>query len=214
MVSRKILAVVVVVLMSVSLVSCATESGYYDPAASAGAGALGGAAAGAALGAIIGAATGSPATGAWIGAASGAVVGGIGGALYAQHKNQQMRDAAMAAQYYNYSPSRGALIEVNEVSNMPSTVRPGQNVDMMMTYTVLTPENAPTTVTLSREVTMGGRMVGQPYQVQAVNQNGTFQDRVGFSVPRDAPPGTYAVSNRVASAYGTSQRTSYFTVVY
>jgi len=214
MVSRKILALAVVVIMSVSLVSCATESGYYDPARSAGAGALGGAAAGAALGAIIGAATGSPATGAWIGAASGALVGGIGGALYAQHKNSQMRDAAAASQYYNYTPDRGAMVQVNDASNTPGAVRPGQNVDMFMTYTVLTPEGAPTQVTLSREVTTAGRTVGQPYQVQATNQNGTFQDRVGFTVPRDAPPGTYAVRNRVMSSYGTSERTSYFTVVY
>lgn len=211
---RKSLALLMVLIFAVSLVGCVTESGYYDPARSAGAGALGGAATGAALGAIIGAATGSPATGAWIGAASGALVGAIGGALYAEHRNQQMRSAAMAAQYYNYTPARGAIIEVNEAAAMPSTVRPGQTVDMLMTYTVLTPENIPVQVTLYRDVSTAGRPVGQPYQVQATNQNGTYQDRVGFTIPRDAPPGTYAVRNRVMTAYGSSERTAYFTVVY
>jgi len=204
---------IVLLVFGVSLVGCATN-GYYDPARSAGAGALGGAATGAALGAIIGAATGSPATGAWVGAASGAIVGGVGGALYARHKNQQMRDREAAAQYYGYSADRGALVEVNDVRTSPTAVRPGQNVDMTMTYTVLTPDGAPTQVTLYREVTHGGRTVGQPYQTQAYNQNGTHQDMVGFTVPRDAPPGTYAVRNQVASSYGTSERTAYFTVVY
>jgi len=213
MTGRKILALAVVLIFSVSLVGCATN-GYYDPARSAGAGALGGAAAGAALGAIIGAATGSPATGAWVGAASGALVGGIGGALYARHKNQQMRDRAAAAQYYGYSPDRGALVEVNEVRTMPNSVRPGQNVDMSMTYTILTPDGSPAQVTLVREVRHGGRTVGDPYQVRNVDQNGTHQDMVGFTVPRDAPPGSYAVSNRVITPYGSSERTSYFTVVY
>jgi|UniRef100_A0A7C5EN08 hypothetical protein len=211
---RKSLALLVILVFAVTFLGCVTESGYYDPARSAGAGALGGAATGAALGAIIGAATGSPATGAWIGAASGALVGAIGGALYAEHRNQQMRNAAMAAEYYNYTPARGALVEVNEARALPATVRPGQTVDMLMTYTVLTPENAPVQVTLYRDVSMGGRPVGQPYQVQATNQNGTYQDRVGFTVPRDAPPGTYAVRNRVMTAFGTSERTAYFRVVY
>ena len=212
MTGRKILALAVVLIFSMSLVGCATN-GYYDPGRSAGAGALGGAATGAALGAIIGAATGSPATGAWVGAASGAIVGGVGGALYARHKNQQTRDRARAAQAYGYTPTRGSMVDVNEVRTMPTTARPGQNVDMAMTYTVLTPDNAPTQVTLVREVRHAGRTVGQPYQVQAVNQNGTHQDMVGFTVPRGAPPGSYAVSNRVITPYGSSERTSYFTVV-
>ena len=89
--SRKFLALAIVLIFSVSLAGCATESGYYDPGRSAGAGALGGAATGAALGAIIGAATGSPATGAWMGAAAGGVLGGVGGYLYAEHRNSEIQ---------------------------------------------------------------------------------------------------------------------------
>ena len=88
--ARKILAIAMVLILGAGLAGCATESGYYDPGRSAGAGALGGAATGAALGAIIGAATGSPATGAWVGAAAGGVVGAVGGYLYAEHRNSQM----------------------------------------------------------------------------------------------------------------------------
>ena len=77
--TRKCLAIAGVVLLVVSLAGCVTDSGYYDPARSAGAGALGGAATGAAIGSIIGAATGNAATGAWVGAAAGGVLGGVGG---------------------------------------------------------------------------------------------------------------------------------------
>jgi hypothetical protein len=209
----KILAVALVLLLSVSFMSCTTPSGTYSPGKSAGAGALGGAAAGAAIGSIIGAATGSPATGAWVGAASGAIVGGIGGALYARHMNQQMRSREMAAQQYNYSSSRGAVVDINEVRTTPSTVRPGQTVDIYTTYTILTPQDTPAQVTLYRQVTRNGQVVGQPHSVQASNQNGTYQDRVGFTVPRSAPPGTYTVNNRIASSYGTAERSAYFTVV-
>ena len=210
---HRIIAVALVLLLSVSFMSCTTPSGTYDPGRSTAAGAAGGAVAGAAIGSIIGAATGSPATGAWVGAASGAIVGGVGGALYARHMNQQMRSREMAAQQYNYSASRGAVVDINEVRATPTTVRPGQTVDIFTTYTILTPQDTPAQVTLYREVRRNGQVVGQPHSVQARNQNGTYQDRVGFTVPRSAPPGNYTVNNRVASAYGTAERSAFFTVV-
>jgi hypothetical protein len=209
---HRIMAVPLVFLLSVSLLSCATSSGTYEPGKSAGAGALGGAAAGAAIGSIIGAATGSPATGAWVGAATGAIAGGVGGALYARHMNQQMRNRAMAAQQYNYTPARGVLVDVSGATATPNTVRAGQTVNMSMTYTILNPDNTPTQVTLYREVRQNGQTVGQPNAVQVMNQNGTFQDRVAFTVPPNAGPGIYTVSNRVLSSYGSAERTSSFTV--
>lgn len=210
---RKSLAVLLALSVVISLAGCATDSGYYDPGRSAAAGALGGAAAGAALGSIIGAAAGAPGKGAWIGAASGALAGGIAGAAYAHHKNQQLRSGEAAMQQYHYGPGQAAMVDLNEAVTQPSTVRPGQTVDMVLTYTILTPDNAPTQVSLYRAVTLGSTQVGQPYQTQAVNQNGTYQDRVGFQVPPDAPPGTYTVSNRVTTAFGSQERLSYFTVV-
>ena len=70
--TRKWLAIASVVLLVVSLAGCVTDSGYYDPARSAGAGALGGAATGAAVGSIIGAASGHAGTGAWVARPPGA----------------------------------------------------------------------------------------------------------------------------------------------
>jgi len=208
----RIMALPFVLLLSISLLSCATPSGTYNPGESTAAGALGGAAAGAAIGSIIGAATGSPGTGAWVGAATGAIAGGVGGALYARHMNQQMRNRELAAQQYNYNPSRGVLVDVSQAAAVPNTVRPGQTVDISMTYTVLNPDNTPTKVTLYREVRLNGQTVGQPNTVQVMNQNGTFQDRVAFSVPPVAGPGLYTVSNRVLTDYGSAERTSSFTV--
>lgn len=209
---RKILTVVVLVLFTVSLAGCATN-GYYDPARSAGAGALGGAATGAALGAIIGAATGSPATGAWVGAAAGAVVGGVGGYLYAEHQNNQTRSAAMAAQSYHYTPARGDMVDISEVDASPNTLRRGQTINLVMTYTILTPEDAMVPVNLYREIRRDGVAVGSPYQGSASNRNGSYVDRVGLTIPSDAAPGRYTVINRIMTPRGTAERVTYFTVI-
>ncbi len=210
--SRKILTLAMVVIFGLSLAGCQTESGYYDPGRSAGAGVLGGAATGAALGAIIGAATGSPATGAWIGAAAGGLVGGVGAYLYAQHKNNEIRDQRAAAAAYNYQPSQGNVVNIDQAYADPAVASPGQQVNLGMQYTILTPSNAPASLTLVREVRYQGQLLGQPYQTTVSSANGTFSDSVAYSLPRNASPGNYTVTSRLASSYGSSQKEAYFTV--
>ncbi len=209
--NRKCLAMAIVVLFTVSLAGCATESGYYDPARSAGAGALGGAATGAALGAIIGAATGNAATGAWVGAAAGGLLGGVGGALYAEHRNSEIRSSQDAAQAYNYQ-GQGNVVSVDNVMASPSTVSPGQQVMLSANYTILTPENGPVSATLVREIRYQGSLVGSPYQTQVTNSNGSYQDNVTYSLPNNATPGVYTVVTRLMSSYGTSEREASFSV--
>jgi len=208
---RKSLVVALICIFIGSLAGCATN-GYYDPARSAGAGALGGAATGAAVGSIIGAATGSPATGAWVGAAAGGVLGAVGGYLYAEHRNSQARSSQAAAQAYNYTPTQGNVVSIDRVDVNPSRVTAGQQVQLGMTYTILTPDNRPAAVTLVREVRLGGTMVGQPYQTTVNNANGTYTDQVAYSLPGNATRGTYTVTSRINSNYGSDQREGSFTV--
>ena len=209
--TRKWMAIAGVVLLVVSLAGCVTDSGYYDPARSAGAGALGGAATGAALGAIIGAATGNAATGAWIGAASGAVVGGVGGALYASHRNSEIRSSQAAAQAHNYQ-GQGNVISVDNVTASPGMARPGQQIMLGVDYTILTPDNQPVSANLVREIRYHGNLVGSPYQTTVTNANGGYNDTVTYSLPGNATPGVYTVVTRLNSNYGTSQREASFSV--
>ena len=209
--TRKWLAIAGAVLLVVSLAGCVTDSGYYDPARSAGAGALGGAATGAAIGSIIGAATGHAATGAWVGAAAGGVLGGVGGALYASHRNSEISSSQAAAQTNNYQ-GQGNVVSVDNVTASPSTVRPGQQVNLGMNYTILTPANSPVSVTLVREIRYQGNLLGSPYQTTVSNANGSYNDDVSYSLPNNATPGVYTVVTRLSSNYGTSQRDASFTV--
>ena len=208
---RKSLVVALICILIGFLSGCATN-GAYDPGRSTAAGALGGAATGAAIGSIVGAATGSPATGAWVGAAAGGVVGAVGGYLYAEHRNSQARSSQAAAQAYNYTPAQGNVVSIDRVEANPSTVGAGQQVQLGMTYTILTPDNQPVAVTLVREVRFGGSTVGQPYQTTVNNANGTYTDQVAYSLPGNATRGTYTVTSRINSTYGNAQRDGSFTV--
>jgi hypothetical protein len=209
--TRKWLAIASVVLLVVSLAGCVTDSGYYDPARSAGAGALGGAATGAAIGSIIGAASGHAGTGAWVGAAAGGVLGGVGGALYASHRNSEIRSGQAAAQANNYQ-GQGNVVSVDRASASPGMARPGQQINLGVDYTILTPDNQPVSATLVREIRYQGNLVGSPYQTTVSNSNGTFNDNVSYSLPNNATPGVYTVTSRLTSNYGTSQRDASFSV--
>ena len=208
---RKSFMVALISIFIGSLAGCVTD-GTYDPGRSAGAGALGGAATGAAIGSIVGAATGHAGTGAWVGAATGGVLGAVGGYLYAEHRNSQARSSQAAAQAYNYTPAQGNVVSIDRVEANPSTVAPGQQVQLGMTYTILTPDNQPVPVTLVREVRFGGSTVGQPYQTTVNNANGTFTDQVAYTLPGNATRGTYTVTSRINSNYGSTQRDGSFTV--
>ena len=209
--TRKWLAIAGVVLLVVSLAGCVTDSGYYDPARSAGAGALGGAATGAAIGSIIGAATGHAATGAWVGAAAGGTLGLVGGALYASHRNSEIRSAQAAAQANNYQ-GQGNVVSVDRTTASPGMARPGQQIMLGVDYTILTPDNMPVSANLVREIRYQGSLVGSPYQTTVSNTNGSYNDTVTYSLPGNANPGVYTVVTRLMSNYGTSQREASFSV--
>ena len=147
-----------------------------------------------------------------MGAAAGGVAGAVGGYLYAEHRNSQARSSQAAAQTYNYTPAQGNVVSIDRVDVNPSTVRPGQQVQLGMTYTILTPNNQPAAVTLVREVRFGGSPVGQPYQTTVNNANGTYTDQVAYSLPGNATRGTYTVTSRINSSYGSDQREGSFTV--
>jgi hypothetical protein len=132
----------------------------------------------------------------------------VGGYLYAEHRNSQISSQQAAA----YNPSQGNVVSVDAADASPSVVRPGQQVNLGMTYTILTPSNLPASVTLVREVRYNGQLLGQPYQTTVSNANGTFNDSVAYSLPSNASYGNYSVTSRVTSSYGSSSREAYFSV--
>lgn len=139
-------------------------------------------------------------------------MGGVGGYMYAQHRNSEIQSQQAAAQANNYQPSQGNVVSVDSATATPSVVSPGQQVNLGMSYTILTPSNIPVSVTLVREVYYNGQSLGQPYQTTVSNANGTFSDSVAYSLPSNASPGNYTVTSRLTSSYGSSQRDASFTV--
>lgn len=99
---------------------------------------------GAAKGAGIGAATGALAgailapegaglKGAVLGGLAGALVGGLIGNYTVDKK----LSAEQTASKYNFQPSSGTMVRIENVTTTPTTVRPGDKIDIQTTYALL-----------------------------------------------------------------------------
>jgi hypothetical protein len=197
----KIIAVILcLTLMSLPL-GCANVMEEHKGAA-VGAGA--GGAVGGVMGALIGHGTGAVVVGALAGALLGGAIGHFG---YDQEKNREQ-----TAKDYSYKESQGTVLRIENLKATPATVRPGETVDLKMTYAVLhdSPDTR-ITVTEVREITYKGELVGRP-EVKVEQADGTYTTSVPLQLPSSAEKGTYKVKAMVESQYAKDAREITFTV--
>lgn len=174
---------------------------------------------GAATGAGVGAATGALA-GALLGSKGAktemAVVGGLLGALaggaIGHYAYDQKRTKDETAQKYQYKPSDGTLVRIEEVSVIPSEVKPGERVDMKMTYAVLGAGTGKALeVVETREIRYQGELYGKP-EVRVSREDGTFTSSIPLVLPPDAKKGRYTVTMAVKGGSVSDAKESSFQV--
>jgi hypothetical protein len=196
----KIISVVTLFcFMAVGLFGCASIPEEHKGAAT-------GAAVGGAAGVLAGVALGDT-KGAIIGGLAGALIGGlIGHYAYDQKKTKEE-----TAQKYAYQSSMGTMLRIEGVTVVPSTVKPGDKVNLNATYAVLAPTDTDINITETREIRMGGELVGKP-EVNVTRRGGTYSSTVPLFLPSDAKPGTYTVMTTIQSEKAKDSRETSFTV--
>ncbi len=192
------------VLLCLTLVSlftgCATIEEH--PGAAVGAGA--GAATGAVAGALIGKGAGATVV--------GGLIGGLVGGAIGHYAYDAPRSRAETAKVYDYSPSQGTVLTIEDEYAAPNVVHPGDVVDLKLTYAVLTPSpEDEISVTEIREITHNGELVGEP-EVHVERAGGTYTSTVPLHLPPDAPRGRYQLTSIVQSPSAKDSRVAYFTV--
>ncbi len=171
---------------------------------------------GAAVGAGVGAATGAVA-GALIGKGAGAVIlggliGGLVGGAVGHYAYDMPRTREQTAKTYNYQPSQGTILTIENASTSPQIAHPGDVVNLNMTYAVLNPSpNAETNLTEIREITHNNELVGNP-EVSVVRKDGTYNSTIPLRLPPNAAIGNYKVRTIVRSSNAKDTREIHFTV--
>ena len=201
LVTRPAAAVVAAVLLgSTVLTGCETVSEHKTTAIGAGAGAAGGAA------------IGGLATRSATGAVVGGLLGGLAGGAVGYYLERRERDRAEATAEVGYRPDQGTVLRIDRVEATPPSVRPGGQVNLLMTYTVLTPTDQQIVVRETREIRHNGALVANP-SAEVRRANGTFTSGLPIVLPRTARPGTYEVSTTIVAGDRTSRNTTTFTVL-
>lgn len=168
-----------------------------------------GAGVGAATGAVAAAVLGKGTKGAVIGGLIGALVGGaIGHYAYDRQRTRQE-----TVQAYQYKDTHGTVLTIEEAVCTPQSIRPGETVEIRMTYAILNPTaDAKTTVGEIREIMREGEQVGRP-EVRVDRMDGTYTSTVPTRLPASAKKGLYRVRAMVEAANVKDTKEISFTVL-
>ena len=189
---RKIVSLAAIAALAVPILSgCATQNGamreHQGAAIGAGTGAVGGAVVGGLLGGRRG-------------AVAGGLLGALAGGLVGNYHDQREKDLAETRRAYTeYSAAKGTRLKIERVRTTPTSVAPGDTVEIQLTYAVLTPrEDVMVPVRENREILFNGVEVGRA-TVDIEREGGTWRSVVPITLPENARPGNYRVVASVES---------------
>ena len=182
---RRIISVAVIVMFLTGIFGCASIPEEHKGAAT-------GAGVGAATGAVAGALLGSKGSKTEM-AVLGGLLGALAGGAIGHYAYDQKRTKDETAKKYDYKPSEGTVIRIEDVSISPSVAKPGDKVEMKMTYAVLgVATGKELEITETREIRYQGEMYGKP-QISVSRSDGTYSSSIPLTLPTDAKKGKYSV---------------------
>ena len=182
---RKIISVTVILMFLTGIFGCASIPEEHKGAAT-------GAGVGAATGAVAGALFGSKGSKTEM-AVLGGLLGALAGGAIGHYAYDQKRTKDETAKKYDYKPSEGTVIRIEDVSISPFVAKPGDKVAMKMTYAVLgVATGKELEITETREIRYQGEMYGKP-QISVSRSDGTYSSSIPLTLPTDAKKGKYSV---------------------
>ena len=135
-----------------------------------------------------------------------------GGIVWDRYQTQKVEEREVTVARQNYCPTGGCVIRLEEVQLKPTRTTRGGTLTLTTKYTILTPENVPIPITISREVLFGSKSLGRVKAMNTNNANGTYVQSLDFTLPSDAAPGLYTLITRVSTGYGMDEKRLEFTV--
>lgn len=167
---------------------------------------------GAAVGAVGGAVIGGVAFKSTTGAVVGGLLGGLAGGLIGNAMENKRRSYDETSRDYNYNPAQGTVIRIEKVDIDPASVRPGERVNLIVQYALLTPDpNQTVTVNERWNLNRGNQFAGNPVNT-VQRESGTWASAIPVMLPRNAAPGTYRATVTIEVGDEARNNTKTFTV--
>jgi hypothetical protein len=203
----KIIAVFSIAFFVFGTMGCASISSETEQNPGAATGAAVGAVGGAVAGSLMGAHGARTET-----AIIGGLLGALAGGLVGHYAYDVKRSREETDRRYNYEPSQGVSLRMENTKVEPRVARPGEEVQLLVTYAIMTPSPSDeVTVTETREIKVGSELVGKP-RVRVRREGGTYVSRVPLILPQDARAGKYRVYTTIEVANSSDTRETTFDV--
>jgi hypothetical protein len=142
----------------------------------------------------------------------GGVIGALGGGLIGKYSYEKKKSKEDTAGKYNYKPWQGVMAKIESASAAPQNVRPGQKVELKMTYALLgAPGGEFLDVSETREIKYQGKTFSKP-KMFVSREDGTYSSTIPITVPSTAKKGRYTVIMTVKAQKASDSRQASFNV--
>ncbi len=172
-----------------------------------------GAALGGALGAGTGAIIGNQSGHAGEGALIGGVVGAAAGAIASDIRARRTKTPEETAKAYDYQPTQGEMLKLENVSVLPSQIRRGDMVEASIQYALLGTPAGGTAVRESRSLLQGGQVVAEIGTKSFTREDGTWVSVAQFKALDNLELGEVTVQQVIETGSSRIMGTGKFTVV-
>ncbi len=166
---------------------------------------------GAVLGGTAGAIIGHQSGNALEGAAIGAALGGITGLIVHDIKAQKAKERQATVDYYNYQPSQGEVLSLEESYVGPNVTRAGAMIEATLQYAIIG-TGGNTQVKETRRLLRGEKVVAELSSKTFNRSDGTWVTSQQFKLPSNLKPGQYSLIQKVETNKSTIFGTADFTV--
>lgn len=148
------------------------------------------------------------------GALIGAAIGALAGMAIGYYVDTKTKGAAETARNYDYTPSQGTLVKIEDVRMEPSTVRPGAPSKLVMDYALLdrNPDRK-FQVKEKRIISSNNKPLKEIGPAVKSRNAGTYSTEQEVVFPSNLPEGAYALRGQVEADGRTSTRETLFQVV-
>jgi hypothetical protein len=112
---------------------------------------------------------------------------------------------------YGYVFDKGMAARIESARVRPKAARPGEEIEAILTYVVLTHSRDRVQVLEVREVWVGGGLIGRS-EAEVVRGGGTYQSKVSFLLPGGLKEGSCKVVYLVRTPHSRDLREARFTL--
>jgi hypothetical protein len=150
-----------------------------------------------------------------LGAAIGVAAGALAGAAIGHYLDKRRRTAQETAKAYDYKPSQGTLVQVENVRLEPSVIKPGESSQLVIEFALLSQDpDRKIPVKETRQIMAQEKTLKEIGPVSKERTSGTYVTEQQVTFPKNLPEATYTFKGVVEAGESSSAKEAKFQIAW